>query len=349
MRNNLRMLAPITAIVLGSFVAVGPATAQVRIGGFTDFIFYATDDESATSRSGYKEGQFVLHLNAPLSDRVNFFAEVTWTPSSTGFGTEIERSIATYRYNDALKPAVGRFHTPASWWNAAFHHGSWLQTTIDRPIPVKFGSKFTSIHFVGAMVDGTVFPGGFSLSYTGGVGNGRGDNIARAGDAGDNDSHRATLFRVALRHDHLYALQIGGSAYLDQIPAAVDVLADERMLSAFVVYSSETPELLAEFFHVVHDDPGTGEESDNTGYYAQLGFRLPWRENIAKAYGRIEGIDVDEDDRAFQNNVADLRRGLAGLRIDLTNSLALKLEGRRFREGQGEYINEFYTSVGLVF
>lgn len=349
MKHYLQWRPWIGAILMTSVAVAGTATAQLRIGGFTDFSFYATDDESAASSSGYKEGQFVLHLNAPLSERANFFAEITWSPKADGFGTEVERAIATYRYNDALKPSVGRFHTPASWWNAAFHHGSWLQTTVDRPIPVKFGSTFTSIHFVGAMVDGTVFPAGFSLSYTGGVGNGRGDNIARAGDAGDNDNHRATLFRVALRHDHLYALQFGGTAYLDRIPATPTVLADERMLSAFVVYSSETPEILAEFFHVLHDDPETGEESDNTGYYVQLGVRLPWMSGVAKAYGRIEGIDVDEDDRAFQKQVADLRRALGGVRLDLTDSLALKLEGRRFREGQRDYVNEFYSSIGLVF
>lgn len=358
--KHLHHFRPGPVLALGFLLWSSPSAAEVRVGGFTDLSWYATDDDAAETNSGFKEGQFVLHLNSSLSDRLNFFGEITWTPRSDGFGTEIERAILTYRHNDWFKPSAGRFHTPVSWWNVAFHHGAWLQTSVDRPIPVKFGSKFTPVHFVGAMVDGTTFPGGLSLSYTGGVGNGRGSNVARAGDAGDVNNSRAALVRVSLRHDAIYPLQVGGSVYFDKFPIAADPGAgydasesDERMLSAFVVYESEAPELIAEFFHILHEDAITGEESSSTSWYAQLAWRLPfWGEKI-KPYGRIEAMDIDASDRGFAGEVPDLRRVLGGIRVDVAAMVALKFEGRRYREGEDSadnaYVNEIYTSLSLAF
>jgi len=346
-----------TCLAVGAvwLLALGPgspARADLRFGGFTDYSYFATDADSGPS-SGIREGQFVLHLNSALSDRLAFFGEITWSPSDHGFGTEIERSILTYRHNDAFKPSVGRYHTPVSWWNVAFHHGAWLQTSVDRPIPVKFGSSFTPVHFVGAMVDGTVFPAGLNVSYTGGVGNGRGENVARAGDAGDVNEHRATIVRLQLRPDALYSLQAGGALYLDRFPIEADGSElDETMLSAFVVYTSETPELLAEFFFIRHEDDVTGQTSESTSYYVQLGYRLPWRHGLCKPYGRVENMDISDTDRGFmeaESAVPDLRRYLAGIRLDVAAPVAVKLEGRRSRERNFDWVNEFFTSVSLVF
>jgi len=344
--------APVPFAILLSLLPIAvaaPGHADMRFGGFTDYSYFATDDDAADPASGFREGQFVLHLNSGLSDRLAFFAEITWSPGNGGFGTEIERSILTYRHNDAFKPSAGRFHTPVSWWNAAFHHGAWLQTSVDRPVPVKFGSKFTPIHFVGATVDGTVFPSGASVSYTAGVGNGRGEIVGRAGDAGDVNDHRATFVRLNVRHDALYALQAGGAFYLDRFPVADGSELDETLLSGFVVYSSETPELLAEVLFIRHDDPLTGETSDSRSWYAQLGYRLPWWNALCKPYGRIEDMDISDTDRGFRDEVPDLRRYLAGVRLDVAAPVALKVEGRRLREQNREWVNEVITSVCVVF
>jgi hypothetical protein len=341
-------------VVLG----YGPARAEVRVGGFTDLKYLATDDESAEVSSGFKEGQFVLHLNSALSDRMSVFAEITWTPRSHGFTTEIERAIFKYEYRDALKASGGRYHTPISWWNAAFHHGAWLQTSVDRPIAVKFGSEFVPVHFVGAMAEGRFFPGGLSISYAGGVGNGRGDNISRAGDAGDANNHRALLLQLAFRHDAFYDLQIGGAAYVDRVPLGPDPDLDEQIFSAFVVLSKETPEILGEFFFVRHQDDFTGIDTENTSYYAQVAYRLPWVKEKFKPYARIEEMKIDDQDRAFSSvppagepdlRVPDLHRFVAGIRFDFATMAAIKLEGRRFNEDGGDYINEIYTALNFVF
>lgn len=344
-QHSVRIL-PLVALLTIS-VAV-PSWAELRLGGFTDISFYATDDSSRSSRSGFTEGQFVLHVNSSLGDRLSFFAEITWTPRSTGFATEIERSILKYSYRDALMPSVGRYHTPISWWNVAFHHGTWLQTTVDRPVAVRFGSTFIPIHFVGAMAEGRFFPGPFNISYAAGVGNGRASNQARAGDAGDIDSHRATLLQLGFKHDALYGLEVGGAAYLDRYPVANGASAPEQIYSGYVVLTREDPEILGEVFFVRHEDEVAGRDSDNFSYYVQAAYRIPALDGILKPYARIEEIDID-DDPVFVDSESDLRRILGGVRIDFATMAAIKLEGRRFKAADREYVNEFFAAVNVVF
>src|SRR5260221_286405 len=85
----------------------------------------------------------------------------------------------------APRHASGRSHPAVGYWNTAFHHGQWLQTSVNRPEMVKFGGQFLPVHFVGLLAEGSVGSGGLSVRYHAGIGNGRGLNIARGGDAGD--------------------------------------------------------------------------------------------------------------------------------------------------------------------
>ena len=70
------------AVVVAVIVLFGasPTSAEVNVGGFAELQFFGTDDKDAPASSGFKEGQFVLHLNSALSDRMSVFAELSWTP-----------------------------------------------------------------------------------------------------------------------------------------------------------------------------------------------------------------------------------------------------------------------------
>src|SRR3989441_487987 len=144
----------------------------------------------------------------------------TGSPPATGFNAEVERAIIRFDHSDKLKVSFGRYHTPINWWNTAFHHGQWLQTTISRPEMVQFGGRFIPVHFVGALVEGGVPAGGWNLNYQAGVGNGRGSVISRGGDFGDNNNNRAWLVNVFTKPDVAFGLQVGGSVYFDRITSA---------------------------------------------------------------------------------------------------------------------------------
>ena len=173
---------------LAAAAQTGPvedAHPTLRIGGFSDFNFFASDAGGEGSTSGFKEGQFVLHFSSALSQRLSFFAEVSLTARSSEFRTEVERTIIRYDYSDELKVSFGRYHTPINWWNTAFHHGQWLQTTAERPEMTRFGGDYIPVHFVGGLIEGGIPAGGPNLNWKAGLGNGRSSIIARVGDAGD--------------------------------------------------------------------------------------------------------------------------------------------------------------------
>src|SRR3954462_3587166 len=172
----------------------------MRLTGFTDLNFSATDQRGA--KSGFNEGQFILHISSALASKVNYFGEIsvaartdagTGSPAGPGFNFEIERSIIRFDQSDKLKLSFGRFHTPINYWNTAFHHGSWLQTTVSKPSLV---STFIPIHFVGLLSEGVLPAGGLNLNYTAGVGNGRGSSLQKAGDFGDLNNNRAWMLNV---------------------------------------------------------------------------------------------------------------------------------------------------------
>ncbi len=53
--------------------------------------------------------------------------------------------------------------------------------------------------------------------------------------------------------------------------------------------------------------------------------------------------------RTFAGVVPDLNRIVAGIRFDFATMAAIKLEGRRFSENDGDDIDEFYAALNFVF
>jgi hypothetical protein len=160
---------------------VGDTYPNLKIVGFGDFDY--SDTKRPEGPQGFSEGQFVLHMTSSLSPRVSFFGELsftartdagTGTPPAPGYNAEVERMILRFDKSDQLKVSFGRYHTPINYWNTAFHHGQWLQTTIMRPEMIEFGGKFLPVHFVGALVEGAIPASGWNLNYQAGFGNGRG-------------------------------------------------------------------------------------------------------------------------------------------------------------------------------
>ncbi len=206
------------AWLLAGFMVAAPARAQLpQTDGpflqaflFGDALFTVAD---AGGPDGFKLGQMVAHGNATLSQNVVFFGEVSITARNTGYGLAMERAILRYEFNDPLKVSVGRYHTPISYWNTQFHHGLWLQGSVARPEAIKFGSRYIPVHFVGAMAEGNLSSA--PLHYAVGIGNGRAENIAGAGDGGDINGSRAFVASASLRPRSLFGFRVGAGFYAD--------------------------------------------------------------------------------------------------------------------------------------
>ncbi|HEV8268777.1 MAG TPA: hypothetical protein VGR00_11100, partial [Thermoanaerobaculia bacterium] len=241
----------------------------LKLGGFSDIDFFATDRKAADPKSGFFEGQFTLHFTSQLHKRVSFFGEVTATARANAFVVTVERAIIRWDGSDAFKLSFGRYHTPVNYWNTAFHHGQWLQTTVSRPEMAKFGGDFIPNHFVGGLVEGGIPAGGVNLHYAVGLGNGRANDIHSAGDSGDSNNFRAWLVNVSVRPDAIYSLQAGGAYYRDKITLADNRNFDENLYSGYVVWLKEKPELIAEYAHIDHKDIATGASYQNDAWYIQ--------------------------------------------------------------------------------
>lgn len=323
------------------------ARAQsTQVLGFSDVDYVQTDRDVP---GGFVLGQMVGHVVSSLSDRLFFSTELSATGRPTGYSFEVERVILRYDFSDLLKISAGRYHTPISYWNTAFHHGLWLQTSVSRPQMIRFGNQFMPVHFIGLMAEGALPGTPLGLGYVAGIGNGRQDDLSRGGDAGDVNDHRAWVLGLTSRPMSIYGLEVGASLYRDRVPSAVDPVG-ETIYSAHVVWLKETPEIIAEYARVLHDESATGEGAvANDAYYVQVGYRLPGALRAFKPYARAERLDAAGDDPVFAPLDLGYNAIIAGVRYDFAPLAALKGEYRNERfEGAGRS-NSFYVQLAFTF
>lgn len=358
MKSRLAVLVVALACSLGAPRAmaqtdVDPVTERrypwLQIGGFSDFNFTASDESTTAATSGFREGQFVLHFTSALAPRFSFFGEVSLSAGRSEFRTEVERTILKFAAHDYLALSGGRFHTPINWWNVAFHHGQWLQTAVSRPEMTKFGGAFIPVHFVGVLAEGSLPAGGLNARYSAGTGNGRSSNPVRGGDADDVNNDRAWLAGLTLQPDRLYEMQVGGAVYRDRIAPEAGAGAREWIASGFVVWTRETPEVIAEFAWVQHEDDVTGRTEDSQAWYVQVAHRLPGSAHRWKPYARFERIDVSSSDAILNTRVPDLELWTLGLRSDISSYVALKGEYRLLQSGAPEDVNALFLQASFAF
>ena len=350
----------------------GPGAAPVypslKISGFGDIDFSASNLHAPatgfgaqtllSTHSGFEEGQFTLHLSSALSAKVTMFGELTLTPRSdagtgsppaAGFNAEVERVIIRYDLNDYFKLSFGRYHTPINYWNTAFHHGQWLQTTISRPEMTQFGGSFIPVHFVGSLAEGTLPADGLNLNYAVGMGNGRGQVISRGGDFGDINNNRAWLANAFVKPDALYGLQVGASVYRDELNPLTAPAAREWIESAHLVWHKETPEFIAEFANVSHKPASGAPPSNSQAWYAQTAYRLPWLQKQWKPYYRFEYIHVPKSDPIFRPLVPTFHASTIGVRYDITSFAAFKFEYRNYVRRELPSFHGFFGQTSFTF
>lgn len=347
----LAVLLVIPAVARAADDAGDESYPSLRIGGFSDFNFFASEeDRGDRGRSGFKEGQFVLHLVSKIADRIDFFGEISLTSrEEDDYRIELERGIIKYTHNDHFKVSFGRFHTPINWWNTAFHHGQYLQTTVARPEMTRFGGEFIPVHFVGAQLEGAIPSGPHNLKYIVGLGNGRDEVISQAGDAGDVNSNRAWLVNLSSRPDYAFGLQYGGAFYSDKITlAGAAEEYDETIGSLYVLWNRETPEVIAEYARLEHEGVDTGDSFASHAYYVQLAYRLPQLASKLKPYARYERIDLAAGQPVF-GALRDRRELLAGLRIDVVPLFAVKVEYRHQRTEDDPYVDALWAQAAFTF
>jgi hypothetical protein len=188
-----------------------------------------------------------------------------------------------------------------------------------------------------------------------GIGNGRGSILSRAGDNGDVNNNRAWLVNLYSRPTKFRNLQVGGSFYNDEISLTTTGVAlpegatsKEWIAAGHLVWTSETPEFLAEFANVHHRSILTGHGFDSQGGYAQIAFRLPYWQKRWKPYYRYDYVQVPRGEPFFLS-VDNVRGSTLGMRYDISDFAAFKAEYRNGRSASNSPVRANSVVVQTAF
>ena len=324
------------------------ATAQdLPVGQSINALFFGELDyreREDQDDDGFVIGQTVAHIGFQLDDRLSFITEMTATArKGEDFEFEVERLMVRYDFSDHYRLSAGRYHTPMGYWNSAFHHGSWLQTTVGRPETVKFGSNVIPIHFVGALLEGNILDSNFGYQVA--VGNGRSEEINDPGDFGDSNGSRAWILGGNYRT--VNQLEAGISLYFDEVEPEFGPDIDERIYTGYVALKNETPEVIVEVTHAEHDS--SGGDGGASSIYGQVAYRLSGKAENFKPYLRVEHLDVDDDDPLLGPLDLDYDGYIIGARWDFSPYAALKAEVRSEEFGSNDRRASFWLQLSFVF
>jgi len=311
----------------------------LRIRGFGDVNFHGDNYHPAGlpgDKTAFTLGQLNLFVTSDISDKFKFLSEIVFeagpdniygVPHGTAnsFGVDVERYLITYSQNEYFNLSAGRYHTAIGYYNTAYHHSTWLQTTTGRPFLFAFEDQggILPIHNVGVEAYGSMPSGSLGLHYVAEVGNGRESRAPLLEEPVQNivaeSNHKAVNFELFSRPRQIPGLQLGFSAYRDQlIPNNVPV--GETILAAHAIYTSPTFEWLNEALVVRHTPEG-GHTFDTPGWYSQISRRF----GAYRPYLRYQYINASPNEPIFPD--IGLNAGpSAGLRYDASESVALKLQ-----------------------
>ena len=305
----------------------------LNIRGFGDVTFHG--DTAKRDTTSFTLGQLDLFVTSDVSERFRFLSEIVFEAGPDNvFGVDIERYLLQYSPNDYFNVSVGRYHTAIGYYNTAYHHSTWLQTTTGRPFLFAFedGGGILPIHNVGVSATGLIPSGGLGLHYVAELGNGRASNSYPntnpnvSAEAVQNivDEHNGKSFNLAfyVRPTALRGLQAGLSVYHDNLTPIALPNISENIFAAHAVFVRPSFEWLNEALLIRHAPNGTSRVFNTPGFYTQLSRR--W--GSYRPYFRYQYVNAANAEPLFGPQVGLQHGPSIGLRYDPSESVAFKLQ-----------------------
>src|SRR5437016_8879514 len=156
----------------------------LRMRGFGDITLHGDNQRHDTT--SFSLGQLNLFITSDISEKFKFLSEIVFEGGpdnifgetrgeNNTFGVDVERMVVQYSHSDFFKLAVGRYHTAIGYYNTAYHHSTWFQTTTGRPFLFQFEHLrgYHPAHDVCAQSSCLIPSGHLGLHYVAEVGNGR--------------------------------------------------------------------------------------------------------------------------------------------------------------------------------
>lgn len=308
----------------------------LRIRGFGDISLHG--DTQKGDVTAFTLGQLDLFVTSDISDKFKFLGEIVFEAGADDFygvvqsgenefGVDIERYLLQYSLNDYFNLSVGRGHTSIGYYNTAYHHSTWLQTTTGRPFLFNFEDEggILPVHIVGATASGRVPSGRLGLHYVAEVGNGRESRFPLTEqpvqNVTDDQTHKAFNLAIFSRPQAVQGLQTGFSYYNDLLSPANSPRIGESILAAHAVLIRPKYEWLNEALLIRHSPFGTATTFNTPGFYTQVSEQF----GAFRPYFRYQYVNASNREPVFPT--VGLQHGPSlGLRFDASESVALKFQ-----------------------
>jgi hypothetical protein len=339
--------ATVPAMPMPGHAGGNGSSPKLQLRGYGDVGWNANDLSGSTN--SFALGQFNLFITSRLTDKASVLSEtvIEADPSTNEFGVDLERLELIYTASDHLNLQFGRFHTAMGYYNTAYHHSAFMQTTLNRPFLFAFedGGGILPVHSVGISATGTV-SSEIGLHYIAEIGNGRNPraDVNPVQNVSDDNNGKAFNLGFFVRPDWMPGLQFGFSNYHDHVTPAGKANVTENILTTHVIYQNSRFEFLNEAVLLRHSAEGTAIAANTPGFYSQISRSF----GDYRPYFRYEYLNVPNRDPLY-SNVALLHGPKLGLRYELNDFSAFKIEyGRTLRRNLGP-VNSLGTQLSFEF
>ncbi|HEY3704352.1 MAG TPA: hypothetical protein VGL22_04775 [Terracidiphilus sp.] len=331
----------------------------LRIRGFGDVSLQG--DTQKNSATAFTLGQLDLFVTSDVSEKFRFLSEIVFegsqdniygkpTGSVNDFAVDVERYLLQYSLNNYFRLSLGRGHTAIGYYNNAYHHSTWMQTTADRPYLFEFEDSggILPVHIVGASASGSLPSGQLGLHYVAEIGNGRESRNPFVNDPVENviadQDHKAFNLAVFARPESLHGFQTGVSVYRDVLVPTGAPKIGETIVAAHAVLIRPKYEFLTEAVLDRHAPHGSSTVFHTPGFYTQFSRQY----GQYRPYFRYEYLNAPRNEPVFPD--VGLRHGpLAGVRFDANESVALKFQYNYNMLRDQPSVHTFTGQVGFTF
>ncbi len=336
-----------------------PGIPQMKFRGFGDVRGFVANQNLAVldnapgtplpsnqgGDSTFALGLMDLFITSRVSEHFYYLAEVGFEAdkSTNGVGVDLERAQLSFTPNEKFSMSFGRTHAMLGYYNTAFHHGTWFQTTIDRPRIFEFEDSGgpLPIHNVGVSAMGRLPSGILGMHWTAEVGNGKQtysvvSTVTPANVLADH-SGKSTNLGFFARPEKVDGLQAGFNWYQASLVPVVSLLPGfgtpsfafpnavgnykQNIFLAHAVYITPKTELMVEDAEIRDLPRGSSRALYTSGGYAQVSHAF----GVIRPYARMQWLNPNFND---PNNawVGRWVGPTGGVRWDINSFVAAKFE-----------------------
>ena len=316
-------------------------------------------EQRKAQKAAVAVGPLGFQVTAHLADRLVGRTEFAMIYENGETVVDIERAYLEFR-TARWAFAAGRTHAELGYWNNAFHHGRWLQLTINRPHVLRFEDEggFLQVHSVGVSASYAPPRGDHGLEVAVGAGNGHGRTIDQVQTQADNNWAKSILLRVGAVGIGHPALRFGFNIAVDKIaredvtlrPLLPGKAIFELVTGVYLALRGEHLMVFSETYNVLHR--GGNRYWQITDGFLVAGYRfgqfIPYGELEARRGDGPRDPFYNPDPATGSEAVApgDLFEAIAGLRYEVNAWSALKLE---LSAGTYERVSDYRAELNWSF